>query len=313
MNRSKLFTLVLVPLALALSGVTTESHAQANNADLLDAAAGGNLGLVNMLLQLNADPNATDSTGYTALMYAAQSGHIDVVGALLDAGADVNAASQDGWTPLLLTAFQGQTETLNFLLTRGADMSAKLDVLTPLMVAAVRGNTETAAALIDAGARVDEALDDGQTALMAAAEAGNTDVVQMLLEKGADPNAETDGGSTAAAAAARGGHTEVLAALAAAGAVLTAGLDSPPADPTCPDFTLPDSLQDVSLEGRIVVEFVVDTAGEVEDSTVTVVETPHDGLVDAATEMFQGCVFTPGSVGGVPARTRIRQALTLNP
>jgi len=48
-------------------------------------------------LEVSANPNHADSSGWTALLRAAQHGHADVIDALLAAEADVNAQDRLGW------------------------------------------------------------------------------------------------------------------------------------------------------------------------------------------------------------------------
>jgi len=308
----RLRSLVFIALLLVGAGLTTESYAQSNE-DLLEAAGSGNVGMVRTLLELHADPNAADSLGYSAVMYAAQLGYTDVVGVLLDNAAEVNAVSSEGWTALLLTALQGQAETATELLARGADPNITFGGgFTALMVAAARGHADVAAALVQGGLPIEATLSDGRTALMAAAEGGHVEVVRTLIENGADVNATSNIGGTAAISAVRNGHVEVQKVLAEADAVfISAGLEDLPSNPTCPNPAWPESMWEVEIEGQVVVEFVVDKEGETEDSTVTMISTPHPDLVDAALEMFRGCSFDPGEIDGTPARVRLRQGLSL--
>jgi TonB family protein len=246
------------------------------------------------------------------LMYAAQLGYTDVVGALAESGANVNAVSSEGWTALLLTALQGQAETATELLALGADPNATFGGgFTALMVAAARGHAEVAEALLDGGLPIDATLSDGRTALMAAAEGGHVDVVRTLIEHGADVNIKANGGGTAASSAIRNQHIEVAKVLGEAGAVFSAGLEHMPSNPVCPNPAWPESMWEADIEGQVVVEFVVDREGETEDSTVTMISSPHPDLVDAALDMFRACTFDPGEVDGTPVRVRLRQGLTL--
>ena len=309
----KLRSMTFIALLLVGSGLMTDSSAQANDADLLEAAAGGNASMVATLLQLNANPNVADSLGYSALMYAAQLGFPDVVGVLADAGADVNAVSSEGWTALLLTALEGQAEAATELLARGADANATFGGgFTALMVAAARGHVEVTEALIQGGLPIEATLSDGRTAIMAAAESGHIEVVRKLIEHGADVNAQANGGNTAAMSAVRNQHVEVQKVLAEADAVFLGGLvQDLPSNPSCPNPAWPESMWEVELEGQVVVEFVVDREGETEDSTVTMISTPHEDLTEAAIEMFRGCSFDPGTIDGTPVRVRLRQGLGL--
>ena len=313
MHQKKLRLLALVGMLLAGTAVTTESYAQ-SDADILDAAAAGNAGMIGTLLQLQANPNAVDSMGYSAVMYAAQSGYTEAVGALLDAGADVNAVSSEGWTALLLTALQGHAETATELLARGADASITFGGgFTALMVTSARGHAEVATALLEGGMDIAATLSDGRDALMAAAEGGHTEVVAALIEHGANVNAKSNGGGDAGTSALRNGHTETAKELGKAGAVFLAGATSveSPSEPACPRPQWPESVWEVELDGQIVVEFVVDREGLSEDSTVTVVSTPHPDLEEAAIEMFSLCEFNPGHIDGTPVRVRIRQGFAV--
>lgn len=70
---------------------------------LLLAAAWGQTGMVRVLLEAGADPNASaDSDGLTALMWAGRNfdEQLDIARMLLDAGADVHARSDRGETAL---------------------------------------------------------------------------------------------------------------------------------------------------------------------------------------------------------------------
>jgi TonB family protein len=311
MHETKMKSLAFVGMLLVGSALTTESYAQSDT-DMLDAAGSGNAGMVGTLLQLQANPNAADSLGYSALMYAAQVGCVDCMRVLLEAGADINAISSEGWTALLLTALEGQAEAATELLARGADGTVTFGGgFTALMVAAARGHAEVAVALVQGGMPIEAALSDGRTALMAAAEGGHVEVVRALLDNGADVNALSNGGGTAGSSAIRNGHTTVIPVLAEYGAIFTAGVDEPPSEPDCPRPQWPESVWEVELEGQVVVEFVVDRDGQTEDSTVTVISTPHPDLEDASLEMFRACEFKPGKIAGTPVRVKLRQGLNL--
>jgi TonB family protein len=247
-------------------------------------------------------------------MYAAQVGASEVVGALAEAGADLNAVSTEGWTALLLSALQGQAETATELLARGADPSITFGGgFTALMIASARGHAEVAEALMDGGMDIEASLTDGRTSLMAAAEGGHVEVMKTLIEHGANVHAQSNGGGTAATAALRNGHTEAAKELAMAGAEVIAGIASveAPSEPACPRPQWPESVWEAEIEGQIVVEFVVDREGLTEDSTVTLISTPHPDLEEAAIDMFRLCEFNPGHIDGTPVRVRIRQGFNV--
>jgi TonB family protein len=168
-------------------------------------------------------------------------------------------------------------------------------------------------ALLEGGMDIEAALSDGRTSLMAAAEGGHTEVVKTLIEHGANVNARANGGGTAASSALRNGHVETAKELGKAGAVFLAGQTGleAPSEPACPRPQWPESVWELELEGQIVVEFVVDTEGMTEDSTVTLIQTPHPDLEEPAIEMFSNCEFNPGHIDGTPVRVRIRQGFSV--
>ena len=97
---------------------------------LHDAAAQGNLRMLELLLRLGADPNGKTRGGHTPLYSAANecrlTGGGDVVRALVRAGAQVDARSdaQHG-TALHMAARRGNTEVAEALIGCGADINAR--------------------------------------------------------------------------------------------------------------------------------------------------------------------------------------------
>lgn len=74
----------------------------------------GNFEVVHMLMCAGAYLNATEESGYTALMCAAAAGHLRIVQTLVDGGANVNT-NHHGQTPLMLAARNGHTKVYDFL------------------------------------------------------------------------------------------------------------------------------------------------------------------------------------------------------
>ncbi len=62
------------------------------------AAASNNAGLVKMLLREGADPDAQQTSGFTALHAAAQHNNAEMIQALLNSGADASLRADDGKT-----------------------------------------------------------------------------------------------------------------------------------------------------------------------------------------------------------------------
>jgi len=123
---------------------------------LAHAARNGHGALVERLLGMGVDPNATSADGWTALHLAARAGHREVVRLLLDRGARVDAKTEDGWTPWMLAAREGHDEVAQSLRTAGAGAGAG-DAVAGLLNGwhlAVQGHiTEALAAYAAAQAR----------------------------------------------------------------------------------------------------------------------------------------------------------------
>lgn len=60
----------------------------------------GHISVVEYLLELKAQVNATDNEGQTPLHYACSCGHIDIVKLLVQHSADVSFKDVEGYTPL---------------------------------------------------------------------------------------------------------------------------------------------------------------------------------------------------------------------
>lgn len=142
----------------------------------LAAAAGrGQAQEVTALLAAGADPDQTDSHGWTALMCGARGGSVAVVKSLLASGANPNLRDSyvNGWTPVMHALHKRQNQAAQTLLDGGADINARTK--------------------------------SGLTALIMAAGDGNLDMVQILLARGADPYAEDTSGTSALSMAVSGG------------------------------------------------------------------------------------------------------------
>jgi ankyrin repeat protein len=186
---------------------------------LHEAAKGGHLETVRLLLEQGADPNARETgDNTTALHWAAALGHVEVVRALLDAGADVHGEGDlhegdvIGWATLGPDAIHGSVVTL--LLERGA----RHHIFSAIAV----GDLDLIRRLVNANP---EALDrrrsrfeHRQTALHFAITRQRYDILDLLIELGADLEAEDMHGETALAFAMLRGDREAMSRLHAAGA-----------------------------------------------------------------------------------------------
>ena len=177
----------LLASTVAIGLVAAASAAYAAS-DLADAAMQGDAAKVQSLLAGQADVNAAQPDGATALHWAVYRDEPTVAQLLIESGADVAAVNRAGVPPLALAAVNGNAEMVDLLLEAGADPNTMLTHgETVLMLAARTGSVEAIDLLVASGAEIDarETL-RGTTALMWAAAYTNPDAVRALLAHGAD-------------------------------------------------------------------------------------------------------------------------------
>ena len=80
--------------------------------------------IVESLLEHNADINAKDNDGMTALILAAWYGNKDIVEILLKNNAEINARGKDDSTALHVAALWRHKDIVEILLQHGADINA---------------------------------------------------------------------------------------------------------------------------------------------------------------------------------------------
>ena len=152
---------------------------------LIDAVKQGDRAAVRALLAEQADVDAAELDGTTALHWAAHLGDAIAADLLLDAGADPRRVTRNGATPFSLACYKGHAEVIERLLAAGEDPNAFVNGEPVLMVVARTGNVAALRALLRRGAdpNVAEPL-RGQTPLMHAAAAGHVGAIEVLVREG---------------------------------------------------------------------------------------------------------------------------------
>ena len=194
--------------------------ATASESPLADAVERGDTSSVPALLTRDADVNASQADGMSALHWAAHLDNLETAQRLLEEGAGVEAANRYGVTPLSLACTNGNAAMVALLLEAGADPNTALrGGETVLMTAARTGKLEAVKALLARGADPNRRENyRNQTALMWAASAGHADVVTTLLDAGASFSTVLESGFTPLLFAVREGRMDVVRVLLDAGA-----------------------------------------------------------------------------------------------
>ena len=156
--------------------------------DIFACAYLGKAADAEILLERNPKlARATTGNGMTALHYAARAGHLDVAETLVRYQADVNARDSRGGTALAEACHGGpwKHDPAEDIIQLLLDHDAQVD----LFQAAATGRTYLIAAILDRdGALIDNLDERRNTALFHAAHNNRLAAVKLLVERGADLN-----------------------------------------------------------------------------------------------------------------------------
>ncbi len=166
------------------------------------------------------------TTRPSLLIEAAKGGHIETLTVLLDAGADANIQDDDGITPIFKASEQGYVKVVALLLAHQADPNLYDNIgRTPLMIASRNGYQNIVETLVEHDADVNaiEQLEPnshrdisigGMTALIYASRGGHAGITEFLLKNGADPRLSSNTGETALGVAKQHGFSKIERLLA---------------------------------------------------------------------------------------------------
>jgi quinoprotein dehydrogenase-associated probable ABC transporter substrate-binding protein len=178
---------------------------------LVNAVRFGFVDVTTVLLDHKADPNQTNLSHWTPLMYAAWDDSAQIANVLIKHSARIDAVDNAGLTPLAIACQNAKIKAAEALVSAGADVNAAVAKggYTPLMLASLSGSSELATSLLGHGAKVNAVNPGGVTALMIAAANDRRNVVAVLLKSGADVNVRSEDGRTALSIA-QANNNEVL-------------------------------------------------------------------------------------------------------
>src|SRR5262245_53919428 len=112
---------ILVCIGLLVIALPITSFAAAGPSPVADAVMNRDLAGLQALIRQNADVNAPQADGSTALHWAAHWDDLQAADLLLRAGADPRAATRLGATPLYLACENASAAMIKKLLGGGAD------------------------------------------------------------------------------------------------------------------------------------------------------------------------------------------------
>ena len=166
---------------------------------LMVAAKGGDLSVMNGLLEYKANPNAQDEDGWTAAMHAVRSNEPKVFRLLGKHKANFNLVNKDGLTALAMAVFDNKANAVVAMLDNNAnpDFAMGSAKYNALMVAVKKGNLQMAQTLMQYKANPDAKNAGGLTPLMIAAFGNEDMIISLLLKAGATTSLKDDQGKTA--------------------------------------------------------------------------------------------------------------------
>lgn len=74
----------------------------------------------------------------------------------------------------------------------------------------------------------------------------------------------------------------------------------------------PDMLKSANIEGEVLMQFVVDTTGKVEPSSITVLKSSHDQFSASVRQALLRMKFLPAEIGGRKVRQLVQQPFNFN-
>jgi len=179
------------------------------------AAQVGNIDIVELLIQRNADINLCNFEGDHALIISVNLGHFDIAKLLIDSGADINHcdhananalyfASQNGYLNIVELLIQSASFNLDFNIFNSRTSA------NPLLAASKNGHIDIVKLLIQNGSDVNVYNFEGDTALIMASIMGNFDIAKLLIDSGADINYINNSGDSALSYAAKNNHFNIV-------------------------------------------------------------------------------------------------------
>jgi hypothetical protein len=139
----------------------------------------------------------TDNTN-SLMIFCAVSHDIDIIKALVDIGIDINASNKSGYTALMFASAYNKPEVVRYLLGQGADIKARAHVLdmNALHVSSLLNPLpDTSEVLVRAGIPLEQETENDYTPLLIAiTENPNLEVAEKLAELGANTKAYDENG-----------------------------------------------------------------------------------------------------------------------
>lgn len=91
---------------------------------------------------------------------------------------------------------------------------------------------------------------------------------------------------------------------------MEAAVDEPPERLSGPDPRYPEMLRQAGIEGSVVLEFVIDTSGRVEESSIKIIQSTNRAFEGPARDVIRRSLYRPGRVRGQAVRVLVQQSIS---
>lgn len=190
---------------------------------LFEAIYKGDIGVVKALIEKYQNTEISDKEGNTPLIYAIMSEQDRSVISMIAMDAQLNAQNNFGISALHMATFLHRIDYMEILLKKGASVDIKDNAgRTPLLIATENSMPEIMDLLLNFKADVNITNDNGDTALHAAARINCYDCSYLLITNGANIDAYNNNKATALMNAARSGSSKIVNLLVNYGADIKA-------------------------------------------------------------------------------------------
>lgn len=170
---------------------------EASEKGLFQAAADGNISVLNLFMQVNTYVNIKDEDGKTPVYYASEAGQIKAVQYLLLCGADINARTYTMKSPLMAAIEAHSFETAKLLIDSNASLKVADDEgYTPMHYAVINNQLQIMKYMSSMYCDIDEPDNQNNKPLFYTI-GKTTEFIRTLINAGADKNGKNSDGKTA--------------------------------------------------------------------------------------------------------------------
>jgi protein TonB len=93
---------------------------------------------------------------------------------------------------------------------------------------------------------------------------------------------------------------------------MEAAVDEPPERLSGPSPRYPEMLRQAGIEGSVVLEFVIDTTGRVEESSIKINQSTNRAFEGPARDVIRRSLYRPGRVRGQAVRVLVQQSISFS-